>query len=321
MKCIEIKEPGGPEVLISADRPQPTPGPGEILIKVRAAGVNRPDALQRRGMYPPPDGASDLPGLEVAGTVAQAPDDSPWKIGDRVMALLPGGGYAEYAAVDARHALAVPDALTDVEAAALPETLFTVWANVFEDARLTGGETLFVHGATSGIGTMAATLAGLVGAKTYGTAGTDEKCRAAEGIGFTQCFNYKTSDWAAEMSTLGGADVILDMVGGDYVEKNLSFLKPGGRHSSIAFLGGIKGTVNILSVMQKRLTLTGSTLRARSADEKARLANAIMNAFGKDLATGALKPVIDQTFALDEAAKAHQRLEAGDHLGKIVLAL
>ncbi|MEM9422607.1 MAG: NAD(P)H-quinone oxidoreductase [Pseudomonadota bacterium] len=321
MQCVEIAEPGGPEVLTLAEQPRPVPTAGEILIKVEAAGVNRPDILQRRGFYPPPPGASPLPGLEVAGTVAATSNSNRWKEGQRVMALLPGGGYAAFASVDETHVMAVPDKLSFIEAAALPETLFTVWANVFEDGRLVEGETLFVHGATSGIGTMAATLSAVAGASIYGTAGTDEKCRAAEALGYKRCFNYNSEDWAAEMVRHGSADVVLDMVGGNYVAQNLTLLKPGGRHCSIAFLNGVESKVNILTVMQKRLCLTGSTLRSRAPAEKSALTNTISHHLGVAMARGQIKPVIDRTFPLLDAASAHEYLEAGQHVGKVVLTL
>lgn len=321
MRAIEIREPGGPEVLTPAMRTLPEPGDGELLICVKAAGVNRPDVLQRRGFYPPPKGASDLPGLEVAGIVERAGAGTPFSPGDEVMALLPGGGYAEYAVADAQACLKKPAALSFEEAAATPETLFTVTANVMDAAALCEGETLFVHGATSGIGTMAAAVAGALGAPVFGTAGTAEKCAAAEDLGYTACFNYRDADWAAEMERAGGADVCLDMVGGDYVAQNLRLLKFRGRHVSIAVLGGAEATIPILMVMQKQLILTGSTLRTRPAAEKGRLRDLILSRLGQALEAGNLRPPIDATFPLEDAAAAHARMEGGSHVGKIVLTL
>lgn len=323
MRVIEMTAPGGPDVLTLADRPSPIPGPGQVRLKVHAAGVNRPDLLQRMGLYPPPPGASDLLGLEVAGTIeAMGADVSgPWAVGDRVMALLGGGGYAEFAVADARHLLALPPEMSFVQGAGVPETLFTVWANVVEAGGLAPGQTLFVHGATSGIGTMAASLANALGARCYGTAGSDEKCAAAVAAGFTDCFDYRAQDWSALMQAAGGADVVLDMVGGDYIGPNLALLKDGGRHVSIAFLRGIEGSFSIFEVMRRRLTLTGSTLRGRSDAEKARLTQQIQHQVGPMLATGQVAPIIDSTLPLDQAMAAHQRMEAGAHIGKIILTL
>ncbi len=320
MRAIEIKAPGGPEVLTLTQRPMPEPKPGEILIKVAAAGVNRPDMLQRMGHYPPPPGASDLPGLEVSGTVEDA-NGAAFETGQRVMALLPGGGYAEYAVVDARHVLPVPDSVSLEAAAGIPETLYTVWTNVFEAGALKSGERLLVHGATSGIGTMAASLATAFGATIYGTAGSDDKCTRAEELGFTKVWNYKSADWAAEMKEAGGVDVVLDMIGGDYVIKNVSLLRSGGRHVSIAFLGGMTGCFNVMEVMRGGLTLTGSTLRARDADEKARLTEALAHHVSPKLASGEVAPVVDRTFPLAEVADAHRLMESSTHVGKIVLTL
>lgn len=322
MRVIEISRPGGPEVLRLAERPTPEPQAGEVRIAVKAAGVNRPDLLQRQGAYPPPPGVTDVPGLEVAGVIDAVGAGVDASLHDTpVMALLPGGGYAEFATVDARHCLPIPDGLGFAAAAASVETAFTVWANVFEAGRLRQGERLFVHGATSGIGTMAVALGRAFGAEVYGTAGTQDKCTAAEDLGFAQCFNHRTADWAPEMVALGGVDVVLDMVGGDYVSRNISMLRPGGRHVSIAFLGGFEARFNIMDLMRRQLTLTGSTLRARSADEKARLSDALRHHVLPHLASGAVRPVIDHIFDLRDAGTAHRRLEAGEVVGKVVLSV
>jgi putative PIG3 family NAD(P)H quinone oxidoreductase len=321
MKAVEIHEPGGPDALRLCERPLPEPGPGEIRIKVAAAGLNGPDLLQRQGLYPPPEGASDLPGLEVAGVVDAVGDGARLEPGARVTALIPGGGYAEYAIADARHTLTILEDMSFAAAAALPETLFTVWANVFEAGGLTAGETLFVHGATSGIGTMAIAMARAFGATVYGTAGTAEKCARAEALGAEKCFNYKDEDWSAAMQAAGGADVVLDMVGGDYVPRNLALLRPGGRHVSIAFKAGMKAEINIVQLMRNQLVLTGSMLRSRPAAEKARLRDAIEATVWPKVAAGAIVPVLDRTFPLAEAADAHRYLESGLHMGKVVLTL
>lgn len=322
MKAIEITKPGGPEVLALVDRPDPTPKPNEILIRIAAAGVNRPEVLQRMGMYPPPEGATDIPGLECAGEIAALGQDvTGWSVGDRVCALLPGGGYAQYAVVDAGACLPVPKGLSMVEAAALPETFFTVWANVFDDATLQKGETLLVHGATSGIGVTAITLAKARGATVYATAGTPDKVAAALSMGADQAFNYKEDAWSKEITSLGGADVVLDMAGGDFVPRNLEALKFKGRHVSIAFLRGMETTINVMMVMRKHLRLSGSTMKARPPQEKARLAAALKSEVWPLLESGALKPVLDQTFPLAEAALAQTRMEAGAHVGKITLEI
>ncbi len=320
MSAVEISEPGGPEVLKPTTRPTPKPSAGEVLIRVRAAGVNRPDVLQRQGLYPPPEGASDLPGLEVAGEICAVGEDvSESRLGEAVTALLPGGGYAEYAVADARLALPVPSRVSLQEAAGLPETVFTVWANVFEDGALKAGETLLVHGGTSGIGVTANQMAKAAGARVIVTCGTDEKCAAAKALGADIAINHRTEDFAERVSAEGGADVILDMVGGSYVSKNIACLNSGGRCVFIAFLGGAEASFNIFDVMRKRLRLSGSTLRARSPDEKARIAQEIATHVWPWYASGAAKAVLDQTFPLAEAAAAHARMEAGDHVGKIVL--
>ncbi|WP_370339318.1 NAD(P)H-quinone oxidoreductase [Parvularcula marina] len=319
MRAVHIEKPGGPEVLKLIDRPVPEPGPGEVLLKVAAAGVNRPDVLQRKGVYPPPPGASDLPGLEVAGVIEKLGPGAVGQVGAHAMALIAGGGYAEYAVVHHRHLLTLPEEMPFERAAALPETIYTVWTNVFEDGRLKEGETLFVHGATSGIGTMALSMAKAFGATVYGTAGSDEKCRAAETLGFVKCFNYRNEEWAKLMTAEGGADVVLDMVGGDYVAKDMTLLKPQGRHVSIAFQAGMEAKIPIPILMQKRLTLTGSTLRARDIEEKARLTDQIRQHVMPKIVSGEIAAVFDRAFPLEEAATAHRRMEAGEHIGKIVL--
>ena len=321
MRAIRIAEPGGPDVLDPFETDVPQPGPGEILIRVEAAGVNRPDVLQRAGRYPPPADASPLPGLEAAGTVAAMGDGvERWKIGDRACALLPGGGYAQYATCDARHALPVPDALSMEEAAAVPETAFTVWHNVFQRGGLQEGETLLVHGGSSGIGTTAIQLAVAVGATVIATAGSAEKCAACERLGAT-AVNYREADFVEAVKDAGGADVILDMVGGDYVGRNLKAVKPDGRIVQIAFLSGSRIEVDLTPLMLKRITLTGSTLRARDVDFKAALARAVEENVWPMAKRGAFRPVMDETFSLERAADAHARMEAGDHIGKIVLTV
>lgn len=321
MRCVEIEKPGGPEVLRLVERALPEPQRNEALIRVAAAGVNRPDILQRMGVYPPPPGASDLPGLEVAGhVVAVGVDVTKVRLGDKVCALLSGGGYAEYAIAHEGACLPVPTGLTLHEAASLPETFFTVWANVFEDGGLKAGETLLVHGGTSGIGVAAIMLARAWGAKVVATASSEEKLDAIRGLGAT-AFNYATARWEDEVSALGGADVVLDMAGGDFVARNLACLNPQGRHVSIAFLRGAKAEIDISDIMRKRLRLSGSTMRARDAAEKARLAKALKTEVWPLFAAGKLKPVIDRGFPLEEASLAHQRMEQGAHIGKIVLSV
>lgn len=323
MRCIAIAAPGGADALRLVRRPVPQPGPGEILLRVAAAGVNRPDVLQRMGRYDPPPGASDLPGLEVAGTVAALGEGvHDWRVGDAVCALLAGGGYAEYCAVPAGQVLPVPAGLTMVEAAGLPETVFTVWTNVFERGHLQAGENLLVHGGGSGIGSTAIQLAKALGATVYATAGSADKCRACEQMGAELCVNYREQDFVAVLkeATGGrGVDVVLDMVGGDYIQRNIELLAPDGRHVSIAFLQGPKVTLNMFPVMTKRLTLTGSTLRARSVTEKARLAAAIRRKVWPLIETGRFRPVIHATFPLEDAAEAHRLMESSAHIGKIVL--
>lgn len=323
MACIEIAEPGGPDVLKPATRPVPEPDAGEVLIAVRAAGVNRPDCIQREGNYAPPPGVTDIPGLEVAGEIAALGQDvSGWKPGDRVCALVAGGGYAEFVTAPAVQCLPIPAGLEMAEAAALPETFFTVWSNVFERARLMPGETFLVHGGSSGIGTTAIQLAAKMGSRVITTAGSEEKCRVCEELGAERTVNYKEEDFveAAKDFTDGrGVDVILDMVGGDYLNRNIKALGPDGRHVSIAFLGGSKAEVNFMPVMLKRLTLTGSTLRPQPVERKAEIARALEEKVWPMIARGEIKPVIHATFPLAQAAEAHALMESSQHIGKIML--
>jgi len=325
MAAIEIREPGGPEALRPAMRPVPQPGAGEVLIRVAAAGVNRPDVMQRRGLYPPPAGASDLPGLEVSGTiVALGEGVTRWRRGDRVCALLAGGGYAEYAAAPEGQCLPVPDGVALEDAAALPETFFTVWSNLFERGYAAPGETVLVHGGTSGIGTTAIQLGRAFGLNVIVTCGTDEKCRIAEKIGANAAINYRSEDFVArvrELTDERGVDVVLDMIGGDYVPKNLSLLANDGRHVSIAVQRGNRTEIKLFDIMTRRLVLTGSTLRARSVAFKTALAESLGRDVWPLFASGKLKPVIDSRFALRDAARAHERMEESAHVGKIVLEM
>lgn len=323
MTVIEIASPGGPEVLKPATRPVPAPGPGEVLIRVEAAGVNRPDVLQRLGLYRPPPGASDLPGLEVAGTVAaigaEVPGVAP---GDRVCALTPGGGYAQYCIAPAGHCLPWPAGFDAVRAAALPETFFTVWINVFQRAGLAAGETLLVQGGSSGIGTTAIQIAAARGHTVFATAGSAEKCTACERLGAKRAINYRSEDFEAvikEATGGRGVDVILDMVGGDYTPRNLALLREEGRLVQIAFLKGAKVELDLNTVMRKRLTVTGSTLRPRSVAQKGAIADSLRASVLPWLADGRVRPLIHQTFPLVEAAAAHAALEADHHVGKIML--
>ncbi len=311
---------GPPEALQAQSAPTPQPGPGEVLIAVHAAGVNRPDLLQRRGLYPPPPGAPDGLGLEVAGEiVALGEHAARWRVGDQVCALLGGGGYAQYAAVDGRCCLPLPSGLGLVEAAALPETVFTVWANVFEIGALKKGETLLVHGATSGIGVTAIQMARAAGARVIATGRGAAKAEAARKLGADVAVDATAEDFVEAAKAQGGVDVILDMVGGDYTPRNLDSLKPGGRLVQIAFQAGAQASVDLGAIMRRRLTLTGSTLRPRSADEKARLAAEIERTVWPWVEAGKVRPVVDRTFPLAEAAAAHAWLEAGEHVGKVVL--
>ena len=322
MRAIEISEPGGPEVLRPCTRPVPAPGAGQIVIHVAYAGVNRPDALQRAGNYAPPPDASPLPGLEASGTVAAVGAGvSRWKVGDEVCALLPGGGYAEYVLTDASHALPIPAGMGLREAACLPETYFTVWTNVFMRGALKAGERFLVHGGTSGIGTTAIQLAHAFGARVFATAGSAEKCAVCESLGAERAINYRQEDFVAVLKGEGGADLILDMVGGDYIPRNVKALANDGRLVQIAFLQGPKAELNFAEVMMRRLTITGSTLRPQSVLAKARIAEGLEQQVWPLLAAGRIGPVMDSEFPLEEAAEAHRRLESADHVGKIVLKL
>ena len=325
MTVIAIREPGGAEVLTAEPRPVPKPGAGEILIKIAAAGVNRPDVMQRMGVYPPPPGATDIPGLEVAGeVVARGAGVTRWKDGDQVMALVVGGGYAEYCVAHESHALPVPPRLSLIEAAAIPETFFTVWYNMFERGRLAAGETALIHGGSSGIGTTAILLAKAFGARVIITAGSPEKCEACRKLGADVAVNYKTDDFvAATKKATGerGADVVLDIVGGDYVDRNYEAAAVEGRIVQIAFQASPRASVDFRRLMFKRLTHTGSTLRARSVADKGAIARAVETKVLPLIASGRIKPVIDSTFKLGDAAAAHARMEASAHIGKIVLTL
>ena len=320
MQAVEITKPGGPEVLALTDRPMPQPAHDGVVIKVAYAGVNRPDALQRAGLYNPPAGASDLPGLECAGeVVALGAGVTNWQIGDQVCALLPGGGYAQYVATPAAHCLPIPGGLSLAQAACLPETFFTVWSNVFMRGGLQAGERFLVHGGSSGIGTTAIQLARTFGARVFATAGSDEKCAACLGLGAEAAFNYRSTDFVAEMKGRGGADLILDMVGGSYIQRNISALADDGRLVQIAFLQGPKVELNLVQMMTRRLTLTGSTLRPQSDLAKARIAQELRAKVWPLIAAGKVAPVMDQEFALADAAAAHARMESSVHIGKIVL--
>ncbi|WP_375291976.1 NAD(P)H-quinone oxidoreductase [Qipengyuania sp.] len=325
MTAMGFDAPGGPDVLRPETLPVPEPGEGQVLIKVAFAGVNRPDVIQRQGFYPPPPGASPIPGLEISGTVVAIGDGvEPELLNQEVCALVTGGGYAEYCLAVAAHCLHVPEGLSLAEAAAIPETLFTVWHNVFERGFAREGETLLIHGGTSGIGTMAIMLAKAFGLSVIVTCGTDEKCGEAREVGADIAINYKTQDFVehARAFTDGkGVNVVLDMVSGDYVARNIECLAEEGRHVTIAVLGGAKAEINMAKVMTKRLTLTGSTLRARPDSFKAMLADEIHANAWPLVEEGALRPVMDQTFPLAEAGAAHARMEDGDHIGKIVLAV
>lgn len=322
MRCIAIAAPGGPEQLQLTSRPLPMPMPGEVLVKVAAAGVNRPDVLQRLGVYPPPPGASDLPGLEIAGEVVLCGAGAEAMLGRKVCALVAGGGYAEYCVAPMGNCISVPETLSMAEAAALPETLFTVWINLFERGFAAEGDVVLVHGGTSGIGTMAIKLGQLFGLDVVVTCGSDDKCDAAMELGASAAINYRTEDFVDRVKDLTegrGVNVVLDMVGGDYVPRNLSCLADDGRHVSIAFQRGAQATINIMDVMRRRLTLTGSTLRARSAEFKTMVADEIKANVWPYVEGGRLRPAMDQCFPLEKAGEAHRRMEAGDHVGKIVL--
>ncbi len=323
MIAIDPASPGGPEVLQPVERPVPQPGPGEVLIKVAAAGVNRPDVLQRRGMYPPPPGAPSVPGLEIAGVVVAVGEGILADvIGLKLCALVAGGGYAEFCVAPMGQCLPIPPALSMVEAAAMPETLFTVWTNLFERAYAVEGDTVLVHGGTSGIGTMAIALGKLFGLTVIVTCGSDEKCTRARELGADHAINYATQDFVAEVQAITGGkgvQAVLDMVGGDYLPRNVQCLAEDGRHVTIAVQRGITAEINIAMIMMRRLTLTGSTLRARSVSFKTLVAEELIRVVWPHVEAGKLKPVIDKTFPLSEAAAAHARMEGGEHVGKIVL--
>ncbi|UEM06987.1 NAD(P)H-quinone oxidoreductase (plasmid) [Skermanella rosea] len=325
MTAIEITSPGGPEVLKPARRPVPDPGPGDILIEVHAAGINRPDVLQRMGKYDPPPGTTDIPGLEVAGRVAEVGSEvTGWQVGDPVCALLTGGGYAEYCTAPAGQCLPIPEGMGMTEAAVVPETFFTVWSNVFDRGRLQPGENFLVHGGTSGIGTTAIQLAKAFGARVFATAGGPEKCRACAELGADRAIDYHQEDFVqvVKEATGGkGVDVILDMVGGDYLPRNVDALAPDGRHVSIAFLRGGKVPVNFFPVMLKRLTMTGSTLRSRPTADKAVIADHLLQRVWPLLAERRVRPVLHKVFPLAQAADAHSLMESNRHIGKIALSV
>jgi putative PIG3 family NAD(P)H quinone oxidoreductase len=323
MIAIEIREPGEPDVLVPVERPIPVPAPGEVLIKVAAAGVNRPDVFQRRGGYAPPPGASDIPGLEVSGPIeALGPEVPEWQVGDAVCALVAGGGYAEYCVAPAPQCLPVPRGMAVVTAAAIPETFFTVWTNVFDRGRLGAHESILIHGGSSGIGTTAIQLARAFGSRVFATAGSAEKCAACERLGAERAINYRDGDFAAAVrdATGGlGVDVVLDMVGGEYFARNISVLAMEGRLVEIATLHGTKAEINIATIMSRRLTITGSTLRPRSVAEKGRIAAAVHQHVWPLLESGTVEPIVHATFPLRDAAEAHRVMEASHHIGKLLL--
>ncbi|MBV7408296.1 NAD(P)H-quinone oxidoreductase [Maritimibacter sp. DP1N21-5] len=320
MRAVEITKSGAPEVLQICDRPVPSPGRGDVLIRLAYAGVNRPDALQRAGMYAPPPTASDLPGLEGAGeVVAVGPGVTGIAVGDEVCALLPGGGYAEFVTTPAAHCLPVPKGLSLKEAACLPETYYTVWSNVFMRGGLTAGERFLVHGGSSGIGTTAIQLAHIFGARVFTTAGSNEKCETCRSLGADVAINYRNEDFVEVLREVGGANLILDMVGGSYIERNIRSLADDGRMVHIAFLTGPKAEINFAQIMARRLTITGSTLRPQSDAAKAAIASELRDKVWPLLDAGRVRPVMDSTFALADAAKAHERMESSAHIGKIVL--
>jgi putative PIG3 family NAD(P)H quinone oxidoreductase len=323
MKAVEIAQPGGPDVLRVVERPTPQPGDDDVLVRIEAAGVNRPDVLQRLGKYPPPPGASDIPGLEIAGTIAALGRSvSGLNLGDQVCALVAGGGYAEYCAAPAVQCLRIPEGLTTTAAAAIPETFFTVWTNLFQRGALRAGERVLVHGGTSGIGTTAIQLAHAFGATVFATAGSRDKCEACRRLGAALAINYKEEDFveAVRRETENtGVDVVLDIVGGDYVARNIDCLAMNGRLVQIGTQGGPRASINLTPILQRRLTVTGSTLRARTAREKGELAREVERHVWPLLASGRVAPVIDRTYPLAQAADAHRRLESSEHIGKIVL--
>lgn len=323
MLAIEIREPGGPDVLTPVERPRPSVGAQDVLIRVAAAGVNRPDIMQRQGRYPPPPGAPDIPGLEVAGSIEEVGAEvREWRAGDRVCALVSGGGYAEYCAAPASQCLPIPGGLDLTHAAAAPETFFTVWTNVFERGRLARGESILVHGGSSGIGTTAIQLARAFGARVFATAGSAEKCAACEALGAERAFNYRETDFVAAVkdATGGeGVDVVLDMVGGDYLQRNIDSLAMDGRLVLIGQLGGANAQINTVPILRRRLTMTGSTLRARSVAQKAAIAKAVHERVWPLIASGAVRVVVHRVFPLRAAAEAHRMMEEGSHIGKLVL--
>jgi len=323
MKAIEITKPGDADVLMATSRPVPTPKNSEVLIKVRAAGVNRPDVMQRAGLYPPPKGASDIPGLEVSGTIVAAGNAvTGLQVNQSVCALVAGGGYAEYVTAPATQCLPIPNGLSFVEAASLPETYFTVWSNVFDRARLTEGETILVHGGSSGIGTTAIQLCSALGFDVLTTAGTEEKCQICEELGAKKSINYRTEEFSTSVKSITnqkGVDVILDMVAGDYLQRNLECLADDGRLVIIAFLGGVKTTINMTDILRRRLTVTGSTLRPRSKEFKQKIAVNLLKYVWPLIENKQIKPLIYRSFALEDAAQAHRLMESSVHIGKIVL--
>jgi putative PIG3 family NAD(P)H quinone oxidoreductase len=322
MRAVEISEPGGPDVLRVVEREVPRLNAGEVLVRVSAAGVNRPDIMQRLGKYPPPPGASDIPGLEIAGTIALVGTSSSVQIGDHVCALVSGGGYAEYCAVPQQQCLPIPRGVSDVEAAAIPETFFTVWTNLFDRGSLRQGEVALIHGGTSGIGTTAIQLARARGASAIATAGSDEKCAACVKLGATHAINYHTEDFVSavrEITGGAGVDVVLDIVGGDYLPRNIDCLRLNGRLVQIGLMGGPRASLNLTPVLHKRLTIVGSTLRARTPDEKGTIAKAVEREIWPLLERGDVRPVVQATFPLERAAGAHDALESGHVIGKVVL--
>jgi NADPH:quinone reductase len=323
MIAIEIPQPGGPEVLVPVERPVPAIGPGDVLVKVGAAGVNRPDVLQRQGRYPPPPGITDIPGLEVAGTIeAVGSSVTSWQPGARVCALVSGGGYAEFCAVPAPQCLPAPRGMDVTHAAAIPETTFTVWTNVFERGALRKGETILIHGGSSGIGTTAIQLAHALGAHVYATAGSAEKCAACESLGAQKAINYRQTDFVSAIKDLTnghGVDVVLDMVAGDYVQRNIEVLAMNGRLVMIGRQGGVKSEIDVMPILRKRLVLTGSTLRTRSVEEKGALAQSVYQHVWPLFESGAVRVIVHQTFPLPHAAEAHRLMESSAHVGKIVL--
>jgi putative PIG3 family NAD(P)H quinone oxidoreductase len=322
MIAIEISRPGGPEVLRAVERPMPAPGPGEVVIRVEAAGVNRPDIMQRQGTYPPPPGASDLPGLEVAGIITETGRGTRWRPGDRVCALVSGGGYAEYCAAPAPQCLPLPEGMNAVRAAAIPETYFTVWTNLFQRGQLAAGERVLIHGGTSGIGSTAIQLTRAFGAEAYATAGTDEKCEACRKLGAAAAINYRVQDFVEAVKDLTGGkgvDVVLDIIGGDYLPRNIDCLRLHGRLVQVGLIGGSRSTINLRKVLQNRLTLTGSTLRPRTVEEKGAIARELEQKVWPLLERGEVSPVIHAAVPLREAAEAHRLLESGEVVGKVVL--